>query len=397
MSYTSCVEIDIFAAAMLLIVFFSSRISSPHLAASQRFRLIVSLTICVLCCDTLCWLLTGLSFPGANELLWILNFFYFTLSGVIAFFWLVYTLTALKPSLHLPPLAWIGMMLPLFSLIVLALASFQHKWLFYIDQANIYHRGPVFQIQTVVCFGYLLAASIIALGQMRRESLPEKRRRCLWMGTFVVMPLLGGTLEILHYGALLLWPCAALSLELVYMSIQNQQISLDALTELNNRGQFDRHLFNRCTSYDGKSQLVLFLLDVDSFKRINDRWGHVVGDEALICGAQILKTVFAGRNAFLARYGGDEFAAILSCDSPDEIDNVLAALEVEEQAFNTAPDHPPYSLIFSIGYAQYDPKWQNDCARFIAEADAKMYQQKKERQGSEGLQTVSSGPLRRRF
>ncbi|MEA5142357.1 MAG: diguanylate cyclase [Oscillibacter sp.] len=397
MSYTSCVEIDIFAAAMLLIVFFSPRISLPHLAASQQFRLIVLLTTCVLCCDAASWVLMGRIFPGANELLWILNFFYFTLSGVIAFSWLIYTLTTLKHSLHLPPLAWIGMAVPLFSLIMLAMASFHHKWLFYIDQTNTYHRGPVFQMQTVVCFGYLLAASVIALGQMRRESLPEKRGRCLWMGSFVVMPLLGGTLEILHYGMLLLWPCAALSLELVYMSIQNQQISLDALTELNNRGQFDRHLFNRCNSYDGKSLLVLFLLDVDSFKRINDRWGHVVGDEALICGAQILKTVFAGRNAFLARYGGDEFAAILSCDSPDEIDNVLAALEVEEQAFNTAPDHLPYSLIFSIGYAQYDPKWQNDCARFIAAADAKMYQQKKERQDSESLQTVSSGPLRRRF
>ena len=397
MSYTSCVEIDIFAAAMLLIVFFSSRISSPHLAASQRFRFIVLLTVCVLCCDAASWVLMGRIFPGANELLWILNFFYFALSGAIAFFWLVYTLTALKRSLHLPLLAWIGMAVPLFSLIALAMASFQHNWLFYIDQTNIYHRGPVFQMQTVVCFGYLLAASVVALGQMRRESLPEKRGRCLWMSAFVVMPLLGGTLEILHYGALLLWPCAALSLELVYMSIQNQLISLDALTELNNRGQFDRHLFNRCNSYDGKSLLILFLLDVDSFKRINDRWGHVVGDEALICGAQILKTVFAGRNTFLARYGGDEFAAILSCDSPDEIDNVLAALEVEQQAFNAAPDHLPYSLIFSIGYAQYDPKWQNDCARFIAAADAKMYQQKKERQDSESLQTVSPGPLRRRF
>jgi len=378
--YAPFVELDVFATAVLLIVLVSSRISTPRLASGRRFRSIVLLTIGVLFCDAVGMLPSGQSFPGAAALLWGSNFLYFVLSGAIAFSWLVYSLVELKPSLRISTLDWIGISFPFFVLMAADGASFRYKLLFFIDSANFYHRGPYFYLQTVVCFGYLLTSAAVALVQMCKETLLEKRRRCLWMGTFVVMPLIGGTLQILHYGLLLLWPCTALSLLLVYVGIQNQQISLDSLTELNNRGRFDRHLYNRCNAYDGKPLLFLFLLDVDNFKSINDRWGHVVGDEALIQASQLLKSVFAGRNAFLARYGGDEFAAIFSCEDADEVAGVLADMEDKQQCFNNAPGHPPYELRFSIGCAQYDPQRHTDCARFIADADMRMYQQKKQRQ-----------------
>lgn len=375
-------EIDLFAITLLLIIFWSSRASSPHLAVSRRFRLIVILTVCVLICDISGWLLIGQFFTGARDLLWIVNIFYFWLSGSIAFLWLTFVLLRILPQRYISPIAWFFISVPLVTLIIVSAASVGTGWLFTIDEGNAYQRGPLFQLQTVVTFGYIIAAAVIAFWRMRREVLREKRIECLWLCLFIVLPVIGGTLEILRYGLLLLWPGVALSQLLVYVNMQSQQISLDTLTGLNNRGHFDRYLLNRCNSYDGHTMLILFLLDIDHFKSINDRFGHVVGDEALVEAAHMLQSVFQEKSAFLARYGGDEFSVILSCHHDSEIEEVLSDLEAAQQQFSKDRDSLSPSLRFSIGYARYDPMYMESSDQFIAAADQQMYRQKKKRQAT---------------
>ncbi len=85
----------------------------------------------------------------------------------------------------------------------------------------------------------------------------------------------------------------------------------DKLTSLDNRNDFDlifEELFNSQRKDD--KELTILIFDIDDFKKINDKYGHLIGDEVLIEIANIFKNTFRSSDT-LVRWGGDEFVALL--------------------------------------------------------------------------------------
>ncbi|MEQ1660211.1 MAG: diguanylate cyclase [Hylemonella sp.] len=108
--------------------------------------------------------------------------------------------------------------------------------------------------------------------------------------------------------------------ELVQKSLalerSNQQLELlsatDGLTGLANRRQFDQHLYSEWQrSLRSGQPLSLLLIDVDHFKRYNDRYGHLAGDACLRQVASILYDCAQRSGELVARYGGEEFGLLL--------------------------------------------------------------------------------------
>lgn len=95
------------------------------------------------------------------------------------------------------------------------------------------------------------------------------------------------------------------------LSNAKREAAIDSLTGLYNRRAFDRRLDELMGTSDGLDDgFCLLLLDIDLFKRINDSYGHIVGDKVLSeFGKQIGR--LTRRSDFLARYGGEEFAILL--------------------------------------------------------------------------------------
>jgi diguanylate cyclase (GGDEF)-like protein len=96
----------------------------------------------------------------------------------------------------------------------------------------------------------------------------------------------------------------------------NQQLELlsatDGLTGLANRRQFDQHLYSEWQrSMRSRQPISLLLLDIDHFKRYNDRYGHLAGDACLRQVAGILYDCAQRTGELVARYGGEEFALLL--------------------------------------------------------------------------------------
>ncbi len=85
-------------------------------------------------------------------------------------------------------------------------------------------------------------------------------------------------------------------------------ISIDPLTQLNNRNRMEQHLFECVRSQDVNMHLLV--LDVNRFKKINDEHGHAQGDLALKSIANCLKESCIEKSDFIARYGGDEFVIV---------------------------------------------------------------------------------------
>ena len=116
----------------------------------------------------------------------------------------------------------------------------------------------------------------------------------------------------------------------------------------------------------------LLYLDLDNFKKINDGYGHKVGDEVLIKTAEMIQEQFP--NAVTARLGGDEFAVVDESGSRSEIQDKCSRLETQvQEAFG----HYNCGLSVSIGITETDGSIQ-DMDRLLNEGDVRMYEVKRE-------------------
>ncbi len=154
---------------------------------------------------------------------------------------------------------------------------------------------------------------------------------------------------------------------------------MDELTGLYNRRGFlalaERQL--KLARRAGRS-VLLFFIDVDGMKEINDVFGHAEGDAALKCTAEALETTFRDSDV-IARFGGDEFAALaIEASGQNE-----ATIRDRLTEYLKSASHKDSSCEFSVslGTARFDPWNPTSIRELIAEADRAMYEQK--RRGSQ--------------
>jgi len=125
----------------------------------------------------------------------------------------------------------------------------------------------------------------------------------------------------------------------------------DALTGVHNRRAFDSFL-ERVVEFDGVTgtPVALLMIDVDNFKKLNDRYGHLVGDAALQTIASSLARTFLRKCDFVARYGGEEFAVIVRDANNQEARRLgeRARAAINELKVD---GHPDLSLSVSVGVA----------------------------------------------
>ena len=148
--------------------------------------------------------------------------------------------------------------------------------------------------------------------------------------------------------------------------------SIDPLTAVNNRHVFEsvgENLFLNAQRY-GRSFSVL-LIDIDWFKKINDNYGHLVGDITLKNIAQLLKNNI--RNAdIIARYGGEEFIILLPELSKSEAETLANKLRNKVANCIIQQDDISFNCTVSIGVAEYR-KSSSTFTDIIDEADKALY------------------------
>ncbi len=148
----------------------------------------------------------------------------------------------------------------------------------------------------------------------------------------------------------------------------------DALTGLFNRFGLDRfgqQRFDDLLASEGVVQ-VLFI-DMDDMKSINDRYGHEAGDMALKASARLLQRTCSA-DAFIMRYGGDEFI-IIDTGRIRRLDEMI--LEAADEYNRTSG--MPFSLGFSVGVMRTDSQERLPMDDCIREADSRMYKIKQKR------------------
>jgi diguanylate cyclase (GGDEF)-like protein len=148
----------------------------------------------------------------------------------------------------------------------------------------------------------------------------------------------------------------------------------DALTGLFNRRAAAEFLSReRARALRQRTPLSVLILDIDHFKRINDRWGHAAGDGVLLALADALRHELRV-NDIGVRHGGEEFLVILPAASAMQAFEAAERIRTEIGRLAIPLDGAVESITVSVGVATFDGLETDDA--LIARADAAMYQAK---------------------
>lgn len=156
----------------------------------------------------------------------------------------------------------------------------------------------------------------------------------------------------------------------------------DELTGLYNRRGFlelSRHVIQQTDRARGSA--LLFFLDLNGMKQINDQLGHEEGDRALRDTASVLRATFRASD-IVARLGGDEFVALLPEASSEQLESFVVRIQTEIAARNQKPGQR-YRLSASVGGTLYDSSRPESIEALLVKADALMYEEKRARKAQQ--------------
>lgn len=230
---------------------------------------------------------------------------------------------------------------------------------------------------------FMINVGLVSLAQSLQAASPwwaEMRRNT--SNSWTTMALIASVLPFLilgvrdsaWYGVLATGPLLAIRSQLsarTRVSTARHEALTDVLTGLGNRRLFDERLASEVERADRRQMpLSVCLIDLDAFKSINDRFGHLVGDQALIAVASSLRR---GGEAF--RYAGDEFALVLPEHDESE------AIEIADAVSTRVRDLEVEGVRLSISYgcAVYRPSGPLPAGEIVRIADENLYLAKRRR------------------
>jgi len=360
-------EINLMATLLILIIRRKTA-GLTRMVAQRNFAMAIAAEAVFFLSDTAAVMMsTGLipfnrvAFMAAKEV-------YFFSTALMCFFWFVYFEHLQgSPFVQSRRAVWISSV-PVWIMGVLLIVNLFTGFLFYTDESGTYHRGPLFVVQYLLSYAYVFITCLRAFVGLFDPKKKQQRKTLLALALFPVAPAGAGILQFV-------WPqlplaCMALSLAtlIMYLNWMDEVVSVDPLTRLNNRKQFSFHYEHMQKTGDTDS-VYLFLIDANRFKTINDTYGHIQGDQALIRIAEALRSACRRlpKRANIARFGGDEFVILASVDSPEDLMREIHASLEDMNRRNPVP----YELTVSIGVTPVRPDM--DMADAIAKADEQMY------------------------
>jgi diguanylate cyclase (GGDEF)-like protein len=182
---------------------------------------------------------------------------------------------------------------------------------------------------------------------------------------------------------LMTWAARYLSdtvLRVLHQAVAEWHARQDPLTDLSNRRTFDREFAAtlQAASASGGT-CCLLMVDIDRFKSVNDRNGHLIGDEVLRCVSRVLKEsvsrLSGGSPGLAARYGGEEFAVLLPGIQRNDGAWIAETLRAAVEIMPIRAPQSQINVTISVGAAVF-PEHARSAEELLVVADAALYEAK---------------------
>jgi diguanylate cyclase (GGDEF)-like protein len=386
-------------------------VTNSMLAIDISTMLIVMLTSNVLMAALLWVAFTGRFRDGLAK--WA------TSLGIQALAWLLFAgrghisdLLSITAANGLLALAW--------SLQFAAVLEFRHRavphWLLWAPTAATFLLFMLLmdnlQVRLIASSGLFSAANLaLAAVLMRERANPGMRAHQLLAGCyiFVALSLLARGIgawadpgsfstaltpnilhSVLYLGSYALIVAGSLAFLLMHKERSDEETTRLATTDPLT-GVFNRRTFIELAEQEfararrTNTALSLMMLDLDHFKRVNDTYGHLVGDEVLVAFTRLVRECVR-RGDLVVRYGGEEFCVLLPA-TPLAAATALAE-RIRKTTASTLPTALPFRVTVSIGLTTYSGGEHTVLSDLLARADEALYRAK-----DEGRDRVIALPL----
>ena len=236
--------------------------------------------------------------------------------------------------------------------------------IFDISKENVYTRGPMNFILYIFVFIYYIE-SIYTVHKAKYDSILVEFFPIYY---FIIPCMIGTMIQGFFFGVSTIWLCVAIAFIIVYIEIQISISFIDDLSGLYNR-KYMNHYLNKLQN-DKPKHVYGFLMDINDFKAINDTYGHLKGDYALIQFGKILQHSI-DKDSVAIRMGGDEFVIFAKLKSDEEALALKKQIKYNVRQFSLKSKEP-FHLSFSIGIAKYN----GNIDTFLSAMDDSMYEAK---------------------
>jgi diguanylate cyclase (GGDEF)-like protein len=366
-------DINLFAALILLILLFNGRVSTgmstkTNLIFSRLTALVLILTISEIISFAVD-LRQGTMMPTLN---YLSNLMLYLLAPFAISLWAEYVEHYLLRDVPNLKARRLIRAVPILVILALVLTNPASGYLFKILPGNVYERGPLF-VHQILLNAVIVAQAYVTLYRNRRSLDTAK---LISLAAFPLLPMVGVLIQLFFYGTTMIWSSMTLALLLIFLNVQKSLLLVDSLTGIDNRRSVD----NLIDSMSERRRDVLYggmMLDLDNLKEINDLYGHATGDLAIKRAAEIIKGSLR-KGDFVARYAGDEFFVVIEVAEAQALTRAVERIQKAFCEYNRSSGES-WEINVSIGYDTFRYESAESVDQAMRRIDDLMYQEKKRR------------------
>ena len=363
MTYIVQFQINIFGLMILFILYLFIRMAKIETFGKRLIKYIVLTTAIAIIVEPLTWIFDGMTFPGAFLGEYSTNVVLFMMGPIIGGLLIAYVdFRIFKDPKRIYKYVYYQQA-SIGTFILLVVNIFYPIYFSINPDTNSYSSGAYKEAHYIVLFALYLYLLFLVIKNIRKMIAYEA---LIYFLCFLI-PILGMFAQLIDEKLHFSWTSIVLGILVVYIFLETSPSEEDFLTQIHNRRSYETYLVHLIQN---NINFGIIIFDLNSFKEINDQYGHNKGDETLVAFAKTLKGVF-NEIGFVARLGGDEFSVIVV----QEMDNIEFFIQEMEDQISKHHDAIIQKLSFSYGYEVYVENMTLDDL-YIA-ADEKMYKYKK--------------------
>lgn len=224
---------------------------------------------------------------------------------------------------------------------ILIVANLFVPIVYHVDSNNVYHRDSLYWYYLVMEAFFLIYGCVMYIIAKSRGGI----LKFFPVVVFIIPIVIGIVVQTSVYGVSTIPPFVAISVCCMINSLKNESIYKDHLTGIYNRAYLDQ--IKRESDKKKNGAITAIMIDLNDFKSINDRFGHNIGDQALIDTASILRKTI-GDIGSVIRYAGDEFVIIINTNDEGVVDEYIEKIKINIDKFNESANRE-YDLLYAIG------------------------------------------------
>lgn len=375
------IESNLFCIVILLVLIWSASRASDRSMSQRMFRNVIFVEIFYFLTDILWVLVDAGSLTKTVGTIYLTNIVNYIASVLMGFTLFVYMELFQNSGWLNGRQSALKLAVPAILDILMIITTPWTHLAFHVEEKAGFVAGPLYFLMLGVSFGYLIVAAVHAFRLYQKPENYATRDIHLTIAVFPIAPLFCAVLQALNWRVP--WICygVTLAMILMYVNFAENKISTDPLTRLNNRNELNRYISQAVANAETRNDMYLMVIDADYFKEINDTYGHLEGDRALVTIADTLKKVCRDRSGheFIARFGGDEFIIISHYpDEEKEKELERRIIKAEKEAGEALGK--PYKISVTTGYAGFGSDARTSTIPGLFEAaDAMLYERKKAR------------------